>query len=137
MALGSTQPVTEMSTRSHIAGKVRLARESDILTAICEPIFLKKWGEVRMISLRTSANIWPIVPAPDDDDEYGAVSGMIIGRGNRSTRRKPAPVSLCPPQIPLDHTRARTRAPAMGSRRHPLELWRGLTPVGLYTYGTR
>jgi hypothetical protein len=27
------------------------------------------------------------------DDECGAVSG-IIGRGNRSTRRKPAPVPL-------------------------------------------
>jgi hypothetical protein len=27
-----------------------------------------------------------------DDDDYGAVGGM---RGNRSTRRKPAPVPLC------------------------------------------
>jgi hypothetical protein len=27
-----------------------------------------------------------------DDDDYGAVGGMRIGRGNRSTRRKPAPV---------------------------------------------
>jgi hypothetical protein len=26
----------------------------------------------------------------DDDDECGAFGGMIIGRGNRSTRRKPA-----------------------------------------------
>jgi hypothetical protein len=34
------------------------------------------------------------------DDECGAVSGMRIGRGSRSTRRKPAPVLLCPPQIP-------------------------------------
>jgi hypothetical protein len=24
-----------------------------------------------------------------DDDDYGAVGGMRIGRGNRSTRRKP------------------------------------------------
>jgi hypothetical protein len=37
-----------------------------------------------------------------DDDECGAVGGMRIGRGNRSTRRKPAPVPLCPPQIPHD-----------------------------------
>jgi hypothetical protein len=29
-----------------------------------------------------------------------AVSGIGIGRGNRSTRRKPTPVPLCPPQIP-------------------------------------
>jgi hypothetical protein len=37
-----------------------------------------------------------------DDDDYGAVGGMRLGRGNRSTRRKPAPVPLCPPQIPHD-----------------------------------
>jgi hypothetical protein len=34
------------------------------------------------------------------DDDYGGVGGMRIDRGNRSTRRKPAPVPLCPPQIP-------------------------------------
>jgi hypothetical protein len=38
----------------------------------------------------------------DDDDECGTVGGKRIGRGNRSTWRKPAPVSLCPPQIPND-----------------------------------
>jgi hypothetical protein len=30
----------------------------------------------------------------------GAIGGMKIGRGNRSTRRKPAPAPLCPPQNP-------------------------------------
>jgi hypothetical protein len=50
-------------------------------------------------------------------DERGAVGGMKIGRGNRSTRRKPATVPLCPPQIPHDLTWARTRAAAVGSRR--------------------
>jgi hypothetical protein len=34
-------------------------------------------------------------------------------RGNRSTRRKPAPVPLCPPQIPYELTWARTRAAAV------------------------
>jgi hypothetical protein len=34
---------------------------------------------------------------------------MKIGRGIRSTRRKPAPAPLCPPQIPLDQNRDRTR----------------------------
>jgi hypothetical protein len=29
---------------------------------------------------------------------------MRTGRGNRSTRRKPAPVPLCPPKIPHDLT---------------------------------
>jgi hypothetical protein len=46
---------------------------------------------------------WPIVPAPGDSDgEYGEIVGMEIGRGNRSTRRKPAPAPLYPPQIPHD-----------------------------------
>jgi hypothetical protein len=51
------------------------------------------------------------------DDACGAVGGMRIGRGNRSTRRKPTPVPLCPPQIPRDLTWARTRVAAVGSRR--------------------
>jgi hypothetical protein len=50
-----------------------------------------------------------------DDDECGAVGGMIV-KGNRSTRRKPAPVPLCPPQISRDLTWVRTRAAAVGSR---------------------
>jgi hypothetical protein len=37
MALGSTQPLTEMSTRNLPGGKGRPARGVD-LTAICEPI---------------------------------------------------------------------------------------------------
>jgi hypothetical protein len=39
------------------------------------------------------------------EGDCGAIAGMKIGRGNRSTRRKPAPGPLCPPQIPLDQTR--------------------------------
>jgi hypothetical protein len=38
------------------------------------------------------------VSAPGDYDN-GEIGGMI-GRGNRSTRRKPTPVLLCPPQTP-------------------------------------
>jgi hypothetical protein len=38
MALGSTQPLTEMSTRNLPGGKERPARGVDNLTAICEPI---------------------------------------------------------------------------------------------------
>jgi hypothetical protein len=38
MALGSTQPLTEMSTRNLSAGKWQSAREADSLTGICEPI---------------------------------------------------------------------------------------------------
>jgi hypothetical protein len=67
-------------------------------------------------STGTSATEWPIVPAPGDydDAEFG---GIKIDRGNRSTRRKPAPAPLCPPQIPLDQTWAQTRAAAVGSQR--------------------
>jgi hypothetical protein len=51
----------------------------------------------------TSSTNWPIVPAPGDyeDGEFG---GTMIGRGNRSTWRKPAPVPLCSPQIAHDLT---------------------------------
>jgi hypothetical protein len=52
-----------------------------------------------------------------DDDECGAVSGMRIGSGKESTWRNPAPVPLCPPQIPHDLTWAGTLAAAVGSRR--------------------
>jgi hypothetical protein len=38
MALGSTQPLTEMSTRYFPGGKGRPARKADNPTAICEPI---------------------------------------------------------------------------------------------------
>jgi hypothetical protein len=38
MALGSTQPLTDMSTRNIPGGKGWPARKADILTAICEPI---------------------------------------------------------------------------------------------------
>jgi hypothetical protein len=62
--------------------------------------------------LGTSATKWPIIPAPGDYDD-GEFGGMKIGWGNRSTRRKPAPAPLCPPQIPLDQT----RAAAVGSQR--------------------
>jgi hypothetical protein len=36
MALGLTQPLTEMSIRNLPGGKERLARKADKLTAICQ-----------------------------------------------------------------------------------------------------
>jgi hypothetical protein len=56
--------------------------------------------ESKLGPLGTSAIEWPIVPAPGDCGD-GGFGGMKIGRGNRSTRRKPAPAPLCPPQILL------------------------------------
>jgi hypothetical protein len=75
---------------------------------------LLSWSRVRLSPLGTSATVWPIVPAIDDD-EYGSVGGMIIGSENRSARRKRAPVPLRPPQIPHDLTWDRTRAAAVGN----------------------
>jgi hypothetical protein len=49
----------------------------------------------------------PLLTAPGDceDGEVGEMNGF--GRGNRSTRRKPAPMPLCPPQILLARSRSR------------------------------
>jgi hypothetical protein len=44
MALGSTQPLTEMSIRNLPGGLRRPARKSHNLTAICEPIVQRKFG---------------------------------------------------------------------------------------------
>jgi hypothetical protein len=72
--------------------------------------------ESKLGPLGTSATEWLIVPAPGDYDD-GEFGGMKIGRENRSTRRKPTPEPLYPPRIPLNQTRARTRAAAVGSQR--------------------
>jgi hypothetical protein len=72
--------------------------------------------ESKLGPLGTSAIYWPIVPAPGDCED-GELCGMKIGKGNRDTRRKPAPAPLCSPQILFDQTRARTRAAAVGSQR--------------------
>jgi hypothetical protein len=85
-------------------------------------------GGVRLSPLGTSANVVLLYQLRMiDNDDYGAVGGMRIGRGNRSTRRKPAPVLLCPPQIPHDLTSDRTRAAAVGSQR--LTAWAMARPL--------
>jgi hypothetical protein len=71
-------------------------------------------GGVQLGPLGTMATNRPIVPAPGDYDD-GEIGGMI-GRGNQSTRRKPAPVPLCPPQTP-HAAQTRTLAAAVGSQR--------------------
>jgi hypothetical protein len=57
-------------------------------------------GGVQLGPLGTATTNRLIVPAPCDYDD-GEIGGMMIGRGNRSTRRKPAPVPVCPPHNPL------------------------------------
>jgi hypothetical protein len=73
---------------------------------------------VRLSPLGTAATAGLLYqPQMIDDGDCGAIDGMKIGRGNRSVLRKPAPAPLCPPQIPHDQTRARTRAVTVGSQR--------------------
>jgi hypothetical protein len=79
--------------------------------------FLVSLGGVRLSPLGTSATVGLLYQPRMIDDDYGAVGGMRISTGSRSTGRKPAPVPLCPPQIPHDLTWDRTRAAAVGSQR--------------------
>jgi hypothetical protein len=45
MAMGSTQPLTEMSTKNLPSGNGRPARKADNLTAICKPRRLRiRWA---------------------------------------------------------------------------------------------
>jgi hypothetical protein len=60
-------------------------------------------GGVQLGPLGTAATNLPIVPVPGEYEE-GEFGGMMIGRENRSTRRKPTPATLYPPQIPHDLT---------------------------------
>jgi hypothetical protein len=78
-------------------------------------------------ALGTSATVWPIVTASDDCE----VVGGMIGRGNRSTPRKFAPVSPFPLQIPHYMFWARIRASAMGCRR--LTAWATPQPKHVQT----
>jgi hypothetical protein len=54
MALRSTQPLTEMSTRNHSGCKGRPACKVDKLTTICEPIVRKIWEPGRLTVLWAS-----------------------------------------------------------------------------------
>jgi hypothetical protein len=51
-----------------------------------ERVLLVSWGGVRLSPLGTSATIWPIVPAPDD--ECGAVGGMRIAKGTEVKKER-------------------------------------------------
>jgi hypothetical protein len=82
MALGSTQPLTEMSTRNIPGGKGRPAHKADNLTAICEPIVQKMWEPQHLTTLWASTACYRPVTLPlyiyiyIRLEEYG--SGLII-----------------------------------------------------------
>jgi hypothetical protein len=58
MALGSTQPLTEMSTRNIPGGEGRPARKAENLTAICEPTVYKMWEPRRLTTLWASTGCY-------------------------------------------------------------------------------
>jgi hypothetical protein len=65
MALGSTQLLTEMSTRNLRGGKGQQARKAENLTAICEPIVYKIWEHLRLTTRWVSAAFTGIaLPSP-------------------------------------------------------------------------
>jgi hypothetical protein len=69
MALGSTQPLTEMSTRNIPVGKGRPARKADNLTANCEPIFYKMWEPQHLTTL------WASTASYRDSFTYSGIGG--------------------------------------------------------------
>jgi hypothetical protein len=61
------------------------------------------WGGTKSLGTAVTSGLL-YKPQMIDEDDCGAIGGMKIGRRNRSTRRKPAPAPLSPPQIPHDQT---------------------------------
>jgi hypothetical protein len=57
------------------------------------------WGETKSLGIAATSGLL-YKPQMIDECDCGAIGGMKIGRGKRSTRRKPAQVPLCPPQNP-------------------------------------
>jgi hypothetical protein len=92
-------------------------------------IFLMRWYWVHLI-LRPPVGLLH-QPRMIDDADCRAFSGMRIGRGNSSIRRKPAPLPLCPPQFLHNLTPAPTQAAMVGSWR--LTAWAVARPSWLVT----
>jgi hypothetical protein len=57
------------------------------------------WSKVRLSPLIGLLYQPRMIDDDDDDDACRAVSGMRNCQENRSTRRKPGPVPLCPPGL--------------------------------------
>jgi hypothetical protein len=68
MAAGSTQPVTEMSTRNLPGVTGRPARRADNFTAFCEPIVRKIWEPRRHVTEIASPLPYQILSERKVDD---------------------------------------------------------------------
>jgi hypothetical protein len=71
MALRTTQPLTEMSTRNLPGGKGGPARNGN-LTTICEPIVLKMWEPRRL------TNLWAFTACHSDSFTFFYLTIKII-----------------------------------------------------------
>jgi hypothetical protein len=61
--------------------------------------FFILWGGTKSLGTAATSGLL-YKPQMLDEGDCGAIGGMKIGRGNRSTRRKPVPAPPCPPQNP-------------------------------------
>jgi hypothetical protein len=91
MALVSTQPLTEMSTRNLPEGKGRPARKADNLTAICEPIVSTSqtlWvctvcyrdSFTFLLSVRKiefSCSVWKQLPQPSELQAWNRLAFLL------------------------------------------------------------
>jgi hypothetical protein len=77
MALGSTQPLTEMSTRNLPGSKGRPVRKADNLTAICGPTVYKMWEPRRLTTLCAFTAFYR-----DTFNFFFNLDGHILGNSN-------------------------------------------------------
>jgi hypothetical protein len=69
----------------------------------CNPFFITVLSGVRLSPLVTAATTGLLYQRQmTDDGDCGTIGEMKMGRRNGSTRRKPALVPLCSPQIPYE-----------------------------------
>jgi hypothetical protein len=71
-----------------------------LFSRISTNFFLIRMGVVEYKWMHSARRLIALIVPTPADYEDGEFRGMMIGRGNRSTRSKPAPVPLCPTQIP-------------------------------------
>jgi hypothetical protein len=100
--MGPNQPPIQWVLRALSLGVKRSGREADhsppsiiiiIIIIIISGVGLSPPGTAATSGLLYKSQMI-------DEGDCGAIGGMKIGRANGSTRRKPAPAPLCPPQIP-------------------------------------
>jgi hypothetical protein len=86
----------------------RIMQHQRILIRSCHDVIISEdhiqvsfywWGGTKSLGTAATSGLL-YKPQMIDEDDCGAIGGMNIGKGNRSTRRKPAPAPLCPPKIP-------------------------------------